>query len=238
MLVSFHRPFRRRQHDRGFTLIELLVVIAIISILAALLFPAVGTTLERGRRTACRSNQRQLGLAMMQFMDNNGGWFPFKTDPTTDLANSNGALNEQYPLVDSARKLNDAGLITETRMWVCPSDRYDGAANNIKVFAAKNFSQNEFFGSRNVSFVYVVGHSDRSAENPSSAPVLADEANTLENGNLQANAMPPITEFDNHGAGFRNVLRLDGSVSGLESPDASNAIFSNLVNAAVLQTVD
>jgi len=214
----------------------LLVVIAIISILAALLFPAVGTTLERGRRTACRSNQRQLGLAMMQFMDNNGGWYPFKTDPTTDL--NDGFLNQQYPLADSARKLNDAGLITETRMWLCPSDRVDGPANNQKVKVAKSFAQNDFLGVGNISFVYVAGHSDRSQENPSSAPVLADEANVLENGNLQAGNMPSIGANDNHGAGFRNVLRLDGSVSGLESPDAANAIYSNLVNAAVLQTVD
>mgnify|MGYP002078605371 CR=1 FL=1 len=220
----------------GFTLIELLVVIAIIAILAALLFPAMSTTLERGRRAACRSNLRQIGLGMMQFMENNNGWYPFRTDPNVDLAD--GFMNQQYPFADSARKLNDAGLITDTRMWICASDRIDGPANNVRVRPAPGFGQNEFFGVGNISYVYIVGYNDRSLENPSQSPVLADESNRLENGNLQAGNMPGIEEVDNHGASFRNVLWLDGSVSGLEGNDVANAIYDGLQFPAVLQTVD
>jgi prepilin-type N-terminal cleavage/methylation domain-containing protein/prepilin-type processing-associated H-X9-DG protein len=56
---------------KGFTLIELLVVIAIIAILAAILFPVFAKAREKARQVSCESNLKQLGLAFMQYEQDN-----------------------------------------------------------------------------------------------------------------------------------------------------------------------
>jgi len=92
---------------KGFTLIELLVVIAIIAILAAILFPVFAKVREKARQTSCLSNEKQLGLAFAQYVQDHDETMPVDQD---SYADERGWAEEIYPYVKS------------TGAYVCPDD--------------------------------------------------------------------------------------------------------------------
>jgi prepilin-type N-terminal cleavage/methylation domain-containing protein len=67
----------RKHTGRGFTLVELLVVIAIIAILAAILFPVFAQAREKARQSACVSNMKQIGTALMIYQQDFDETYPF-----------------------------------------------------------------------------------------------------------------------------------------------------------------
>jgi prepilin-type N-terminal cleavage/methylation domain-containing protein/prepilin-type processing-associated H-X9-DG protein len=110
---------------RAFTLIELLVVIAIIAILAAILFPVFARARERARSTACLSNTKQLGLALMQYVQDYDEMLPlylYRDSPGgTAIKGWHNVLlpyykSSQILLCPSASKINNCEIATVTAM--------------------------------------------------------------------------------------------------------------------------
>ena len=129
-----------RRH--GFTLVELLVVIAIIGILIALLLPAVQSAREAARRSSCKNNLKQIGLALHNYLSSNRSFPPsFCLRPGTVLSGNNGSWSIHGRLLPYLEQANaydqvqlhiawDAQLasgVPQLRIptYVCPSDPND-----------------------------------------------------------------------------------------------------------------
>ena len=95
--------------ETGFTLIELLVVIAIIAILAAILFPVFAKSRDKARQSSCASNEKQIGVAILGYMQDYDEAFPTFDQDDQDIAT--------VPWTLPAR-LNP--YLKTYKLWKCP----------------------------------------------------------------------------------------------------------------------
>ena len=180
---------KRCSRSRGFTLIELLVVIAIIAILAAILFPVFQKVRENARRTSCTSNEKQLGLAIVQYAQDNEERYPlggFDTAPP---------ITADY--VFSGWQLLIQPYIASVGVFKCPS-------NPNNQLAYHNKDGNGYANISTVSNNYVCN----SSFGTPGPPLFADDttpANQTSGASLAAVNSPATTievcEFNPHRSG-------------------------------------
>jgi prepilin-type N-terminal cleavage/methylation domain-containing protein/prepilin-type processing-associated H-X9-DG protein len=118
----------QRGQRKGFTLIELLVVISIIAIIAAILFPVFARVRENARRTSCASNMKQIGLGILQYVQDYDENMPAAA---FGAAINAGGSNDSTPTDCAAGNYRwmDAiyPYVKSEQLFSCP-DRYRGHA--------------------------------------------------------------------------------------------------------------
>jgi prepilin-type N-terminal cleavage/methylation domain-containing protein/prepilin-type processing-associated H-X9-DG protein len=184
---------RRCRIVNGFTLVELLVVIAIIGMLVALLLPAVQRARESARSTQCKSNLRQIGLAIDQYVDKQGsrGKFP-------DAAQVPTVTRDLPPLFKAIEGYTEGNQ----EMFHCPSDRFEKPDPLYETYFEKEGLSYEYRASQFANKTREQARISRAGDDRSSSRVWI------------------VYDFEPfHGPegedGSRNFLYLDGHVDAL-----------------------
>ena len=173
----FYQARKRSQEgstpSQGFTLIELLVVIAIIAILAAILFPVFAKAREKARQITCLSNEKQINLAMMQYVQDFDETMPAATITTNIYDSSQPHYSWAYVVYPYVKSKN---------VWVCPDDKSDLLNEPAGGRYANNFdSTDDITRSYAVIYQYHGMNTPGNTANPSDETAMMIEGHANDN---------------------------------------------------------
>jgi len=195
--------------SKGFTLIELLVVIAIIAILAAILFPVFAQAPEKARQASCISNNKQVGLAILQYVQDYDELFPsgvsFLPGTTNAMAPGRAWAGETYPYSKSGQVLK------------CPDDPTPTVAATATVPVLYPVSYAYNFN------IPVTGAAIAALNAPASTVLLCEIKNDTADVSNAATELPMGTQYSATGDGL-TVLYADNAV-GTPGSDNANALY-------------
>lgn len=136
--IAHHKQAARNRRS-AFTLIELLVVIAIIAILAALLLPALARAKEKGLRTRCLANLKQIGIGMTIYAGDNSDKV-VQARPQSTLVPGSAAWVQLALNVPDANGMGSVNLMVQSNsstIWTCPNrptlPNYDSTYNQWNI---------------------------------------------------------------------------------------------------------
>ena len=157
----------KQTNGKCFTLIELLVVIAIIAILAAVLLPALSNARNTAKKIGCISNQKQIGLATVTYMNDYSNWMPICStlngssphEWRMETAPYLGYSDKDLTHVDGPTYIAKVARLS-AKAYLCPmwTDKYNLAAGNFFRggygwnFGYMGFYENAGVGAQRVTF--------------------------------------------------------------------------------------
>lgn len=191
---------------RGFTLIELLVVIAIIAILAAILFPVFAQARDAAKKTNCLSNLKQLGTAVMMYVQDNNDTFPICAWNWTD-----GSYKDEWTGTPRGQEgkitVVFAPYVKSSKLFICPGDTTD----NVWKWIGTSYGWDEYLN--------VPGDTRLTTGSPSGKKLsaLADPTGTYMMCDIAPTFHYIIRKLGQHGMGAWMMVYADGH-TGMTTP--------------------